>query len=58
MEKLSEDTDAYMEWKNKKPDVADLFHMFPSVRIPAASLVIFLNWMKLHTCLMFFFINR
>ena len=49
MEKLSEDTDAYMEWKNKKPDVADLFHMFPSVRIPAASLVIFINLRKLFT---------
>ena len=49
MEKLSEDTDAYMEWKNKKPDVADLFHMFPSVRIPAASLVILFYLMKLST---------
>ena len=29
MEKLSEDTETYMEWKSKGPDVSDLLHMFP-----------------------------
>ena len=29
MEMLSEDPELYREWKNKCPDVSDLFHMFP-----------------------------
>ena len=43
MEKLSEDLDTFMEWRNKRPDVSDLLRLFPKLKIPAASLVASLN---------------
>jgi hypothetical protein len=40
---LSEDNDAYSEWKAAFPDMSDFFQMFPNAKIPAAILVATLN---------------
>jgi sulfite reductase alpha subunit-like flavoprotein len=40
---LQEDNNAYVEWKATYPDVSDFFQMFPSTKIPAATLVATLN---------------
>ena len=37
--KLCEDNEAFQDWRSKRPNVLDLFVTFPSLKIPAASLV-------------------